>query len=198
MTSLTLTNKTTVTVQSSSTGNNSTGYVVVEFQREVVTQVQQISTTLTTGNSSDTVAVSPNVDFNRSVLFWGGQRCGSSIFADMLYSAALTDGATLTFTRNGTNSTSKVINVTLVEFAHGVLRGIQRGSNVLASANNVSSTIPSSDIDYGWCHQLGFYVSGTAWPSSTPSTVYFDAKTIRTTLNTAGTSTASWEAAWLN
>jgi hypothetical protein len=177
-------------------GNNdpyTQGYVVVEFQPRTVTNRQQINITNTTTSTS----LSPNIDLNRSVLFYGGfgtsgTTTGAAYFGNGAYNST---GSAITTTSN-TATSSKYF--TSIEFAQGILRSVQRGTNALSGATSGTTTIPFVDPNYSYCHQLGFTTTGTTYPTQLTGTFISNNTTIQTNLNSAGTSTASWEAVWFN
>jgi hypothetical protein len=199
--SVTLTSATQVTTTLGNAPANDTftcGYVVVEFQSEAVTKIQANNTALGTNNLSDTVTLSPSFDATRTLLFWGGLNCSTDTFSQMLYTAQLTNGSTITLTRNAASTNTRTIATVAVEFAHGVLKAIARGTTVLSSATSATNSITPTDFARAGSHQLGYLTSGSAFTSAFPATQLTDQSTLTTKLNSSGSATASWEAAWFN
>lgn len=204
---LTLTNPTTVTgarhIAAAATA--AVAFTVVEFQPSIVTRLQQFAQTLTSATASDTLAISPNVDPERSLLFFGGFSTSNNPYDDGFYKAALTNGSTVTLSRDpaGNATGTRTINGTVVEFAHGVLRRVTRGTTDLSGVTSNTTTIPLVDKAMTLHHYCGFSCDiASAGPLGQGCTAaaLTDYSTVTATRDGAGTAigTVGWEAAWFN
>lgn len=144
---ITLTNSTTVTANRAGNGSAVTvGFCLIEFAPAAVASVEQRSVTFNNTNSSNTDTVS-NVAAARTILLGGGMTAndigGLLNYCATLARFELTDATTVTFTDATTYLMSVTYNYTVVQFATGVIRSLQRGSISLASAAQADGTVSS-------------------------------------------------------
>lgn len=198
---VTLTNATTVTANRhvASAASAALAYVVVEFASGVVDSLQQRSVTLTSGNASDTDTIT-SVDTANTVLFFGGASVSNNTFSNSFYSVALTNGTTVTLARTGTNTGTRTINYTAVEFVPGIIDSLQRNATAVASATSADASINAVTTSKAWCHQIGFSTTAAVFNEALASAKLLDADSVRCEKDTAGstTSTPSWEVAEFN
>ncbi len=191
-----LTNATTVTANRGNTAGNATvSFMIVEFKAAVLNNIQPFAKTLTTSSLSDTQTIT-SVNTANTLLVWGGDYSQVSAVISALYEVVLTNSTTLTFTRTGTSSTTKTINVTVLEFASSILNSMQRGTTSNASTS-ATATITAVNTAKAFSNYVGFNTNAAANNYiETNSTVELtNSTTVTSRKASAGTSTSitSWE-----
>lgn len=195
---VTLTNATTVTaLVNTSPGALTTtvSYVVVTFATAAIQSIQQFVTTSTAASTTDTATIT-SVTTGNSFLVFGnftssaGGNGGPAKFA---FWRTLTNGTTVTMTRNNSTTETRTNYGAVVEFKTGVLNNIQRGSIVLSSVASNTATITSVATANSFCSYLGFQ---SAAAGSAPDTLWHkialtNATTTTVTRNTAGSTSST-------
>lgn len=159
--SVTLTNATTVTAnKGASTGTTVVSFQVVEWTSTVLQSVQQLSAAYTSASTTDTATIT-SVTAANSLLLPGGQLTPSLTTAtDFFYRGEITNGTTVTWTRNGTSTTSRTPYGTVLEFKSGVLTANQQGSVAVNSATSNTGSITSASTTKSWAIWQGYSTDG--------------------------------------
>lgn len=157
---LALTNATTVTGTCSAASTSSAAFTIVEFQREAVVSVQSALFSGSSGTpTTETAALAPAVNPGATVVSYGGLVTASAQNMQMIQ---VTDGVTLSFTRQGNGASLHGGSHQVMQFAAGVVRRVQRGTINIASGNKTAAgTIESVDLNRSWCMHLGNDCNGT-------------------------------------
>ncbi len=160
-----LTNSTTVTAsRGDSGGSNFVKFVVCELLANVLeSNVQHRAPSITGTNTSDTDTIS-SVDVDNTILAWGGCLTSTTgaTMANGATRAELTAATTVTLTRGGSGSVTRVPKYTVVEFIPGVLNSIARDTQNITSGTTNDDTITAVDLDFAAVMQTGFInISGT-------------------------------------
>lgn len=202
-TDVVLTNATTVTATRDAAGSATinTNYVVIEFAAGIVDSVQPFSVAITSGTTN--TATITSVDTAISMIFPGGMTLDSTSMQgdDDLCYAELTNGTTVTATRNTASAQVPVVTGTVVEFASGKIESIQRGvDTIAASATTEDVTVSSVVVAQSTVNALGATSnSGSAFdPEEQTFTIeILNSTTIRATRDVGSSRTVifSWELA---
>lgn len=138
-----LTSSTVVTATRSTAGSTAVvGYCVIEFASSIIKSIQHRSVTLTSANTSDTDTIS-SVNTGYTMLLYGGLTTASSTSPqNAFYNLVLTNGTTVTLSRNGTTTATRTIKYVVVEFMPWLLRRtVQRGTITLNGVQENTATI---------------------------------------------------------
>lgn len=201
-TSVELTDSTTVTTRVTSSGVIPTfatvvDYMVVDLSDDIVESVQQRSLTDATTDTSYSDTIS-SVDMSRTLLFYNGQGSTGSI-ASRSNIMELTATDTVDFTRDSTNTVSRTLYYTAVQFALGVFeRSVQRGVINISSGVSNTAIISPVYVAKSLCNFCGFMCNTT-----TPNTAFTklfldDIETVEATVNSTATTSISFEIARFN
>jgi hypothetical protein len=193
---LDLTNSTTVTaVRNTGTADRSitASFTVIEFASSFIASVEKRSVTLTSANTSDTDTIS-SVDTARSFLVWNGFTTARNNAVDAYYRIALTNGTTVTLTRQGTVTTTRTYKYTVVQLQSGILDSVEQGSTAVASATSNTTTL-STSVDTSRSY-LNYQGVNTSSNTSLQTEIYHgevltDGSTVTVNRNTAGTVTGN-------
>jgi hypothetical protein len=152
---MTLTNSTTVTVNTNSSRTTPVidGFVVVQFASGVIQSIQQINDAYTSGNTSDTKTISSVNTANSMIVCRGFQ--STAVIPSAWYLIELTNSTTVTLTRDGTLTTSRTPRYTIVEFVSGVLKSNQTGTITLTNATSNTASISSVNTNRTICAYTG-------------------------------------------
>lgn len=200
---LALTNATTVTATRVPTDvlTTTTNYVVIEFAAGIVDSVQEFNITITNSLNTTNTATITSVDTSRSFIFPGGittnDSGGVGLDASICY-AELTNGTTVTATRNTAGSEQPGIAGTVVEFSSGRINSIQRGVATIAGASLTEDvTVTSVTTSLSMVNALSSTsTSGSSIDNEeqTFTIEIVNATTIRATRNVTGRDVIfSWE-----
>lgn len=196
-----LTNSTTVTASRSfgSASGVTLGFCVVEFTSTVLQSSQQRSVTLTGTATSGTDTIS-SVTAANTILNYGGVNSSSSSAQQANHTLQLTNSTTVTFTRNGTTSATRIFKYNVLEFKSGVLstNAVQRGTIALNSATTNTGIITSITAANASVNHLNVLTSDSGSQSAGDlncDLVLTDGTTVTATknLSTAATYTISFE-----
>lgn len=159
---LELTDSTTVTATRGATGDALTiGYTVIEFAQGIVEKIQQVSGTFSNSDLSDNIAIS-SVETNRSMVLFNGFYFDVNDFAGTSPGYVHLASSTGVNWVRGANSTgtSRTLNVTVIEFAQGIVRQVQRGiadfANVI-SGDSYDIMIAKVNTRQCWLNFLWWY-----------------------------------------
>lgn len=144
-TGVTLTNATTVTANCESSSTTTTSFVVVQFASGIISSVQKVSDAYTTSNTTDTKTIT-SVTTSRTMIAYGGQTCTSNRLDIGAYTLELTSSTNINLIRGSTNASSRTAYYTVVEFASGPIKSLQRGTITIATLNT-SNTATITTID---------------------------------------------------
>lgn len=193
-----LTNSTTVTCRMgvNNTLNPTVYFTVLEFVGSVLnSSIQQVSIAISSA-TSNTATIS-SVTPGQTMLFWGGWSTALlSGIADASPRIDLTDGTTVTSTRNSSSVLNTTIKCSVVEFAAAAINAVHRGTIALSGINSNTATISAVDEDNSFASYLGMSSSdaGTGLDTIKHGLVLTDATTVTANTNTAPTTlTASYE-----
>ena len=196
---LALTNSTTVTASLASAGSGTVAFTVVEFQPAAVISVQPGTVDVTNTNTSDTVALAPDVQPELAAFGYAGGVAGNSNPEVSRTRAALSGGSQVADTRTTGTSARHGVWGAVIHFAAGVIRGVQRGTIALASATSGTAAIAPVEPARTWLGFLGNDAAvGATIDQSFATAALTDATTVTAELSTAGTATVSYEAVSFN
>lgn len=142
-TNVVLTNATTVTAtRSGTTTDNITNFCVVEFAASVIQSVQHKTFTSTANVTSETDTITA-VNAANTILLYNGQATAVTGQGPrrVLWSAVLTNGTTVTFTRNNAGAESRTHAYIALEFATGVVKQVQQGTTLMSAAQSNTTTL---------------------------------------------------------
>lgn len=174
------------------------GYCYLGFNPGILKSVTQafLVTVLNT-NSVDTTSVSPTVDPNNTMMFWGGLNPSGASYVNTMTRAQLTAGNTITFTRQSTNNNQRKMYCSLAELIPGVFKSnIQRSTTLIDSGTGTPSdtSINAVNVD----KSVGYYMGGSC-AGTTPDEIFasvnlLNTSTLRVQKNSTTTaSNISWE-----
>lgn len=195
--SLDLTSSTVVTTNRNTASENVTvGFCVVQFASGTTTSVQQTTLTDTSSSASYTKTIT-SVDAARALLLYNGATSANASLLNAFHQTELTNGTTVTLTRAGTSTSSRTVYFTVVEFAGGVLKSMQRNATSCVSATSASTSISavgaSAALVGTW-----WLTSATGATGATRQTVRLaNATTVTSERGVAGTNTNiyAWQVA---
>lgn len=146
-----LTNGTTVTAtRNTGTGGMFANYTVVEFASGILSSNAQKGTVNLTNVTSNTATIT-SVDTTRSILLWGGYRGTSNSSAPRFMPAiTLTNGTTVTGSRQVASTDTSDVAFTVLEFAPGLIKSINRGVLTIATSS-LSQTATVTAVDTSKC-----------------------------------------------
>lgn len=188
---LTLTNATTVTVNTSSSTTSTIKGHVIEFKSGVLaTAAQSISFNVTAPSTTKTIT---SVTAANTVLFWNGfyNPSGNPGFKGYAVWATLTNATTIT----GTSFAANVcpVNLTVFDFKPQYIKSIQRGSaRIATSATSQATTISSVSTTKAFANYLGETINGSSLTDSSYTYPRMDLTNATTMTITRNTSTASY------
>lgn len=180
MSALSLTNATTVTATRANTFTSSTlstNYTVIEFAPGVVNSIQEFNITITNSGNTTNTATIANVDTTRAFIFPGGVTSTVSLvdLAQDVCHVQLTNGTTLTATRNTASATVPGVAGTVVEFVGGTIKSIQRSTLTMQTGNTTENdTVTAVDTALSVLTTLG--ASGTSTSAWDPEEEHFTSK----------------------
>jgi len=161
-----LTNATTVTASIASSASTQTvGYVVVEFAASAINNVEKSINSFSDSSVSNTDTLATSVTVANTMLAYGGESF-SNYFRD-LQTTQLTATDTLTFTRDGTDTTTRNINITVIEFVSGVVNARYGGEIDMQNVTSNIATITEVDTSktalgyLGWRNSIFDFVFDT-------------------------------------
>lgn len=192
-TNVELTNSTTVTAtRTGTTGTNVVSFCVLEFTTTVMKTVQQRSITLTDAGTAPTDTIT-SVTTGNTLLFYGGASIGNAGPNNSMHYLSLTNGTTVTLTRSGTNTSTRIIKYCVLEFQVGVLNSnVQRGTISLASVASNTATISAvntSNSVVNCCNYDSTSASTVAIDELVTDCTLTNSTTVTANKNTAGSST---------
>lgn len=151
-----LTNATTVTAsRNTGTGTVVAGFVAIEFASGITTSVQQGTVQLS--NVTSNTATISSVDTARSMLVWGGFSGTSNSSAPRFMPAiTLTNGTTVTGSRQVASTDTSDVNFTVIEFASGLVKAVDRSVLTIAtSADTQTDTVAAVVVNKTIVNWLG-------------------------------------------
>lgn len=200
-TSLSLTNATTVTgTRDNSVNTATTGYVVIEFASGVTDSVQEFSISITSDVATTNTATITSVNTSQSVIFPAGQRPNGTdpaLHTQSCY-VELTNGTTVTATRNTAATPNPTIVGTIVEFAAANVNSVQRSTVTMASGDTTKDVTVTS-VDTSLSIVTALSCTSTSTSAIAPEQQHFTAEilnatTLRFTKDTTGRDVIlSWE-----
>lgn len=195
-----LTNSTTVTATMANAGSDDiVGYTVIQFDSSIINSVQSVLYSATDSNAIETVTLSTTVTPANCITFFNGEAVDRSEMTKYgSHIVELTDANTVTFTSQGTASTTKKLRATVVEFKSGVIYSRQTGTTQMASAASNTSNVTSVDTTRSLLNFNNINISngsGTSPATIRSSAVLTNATTVTVSKTTAGTNTVNvaWE-----
>lgn len=196
-TDLTLTNATTVTAKTNTSlgaPGNIIGFAVIQFQAAIINNIQQFSLTTATAATSITQTITSVVTAN-TMIAYGNSTSAVNGYTNAIYILSLTNSTTVTLTRTGTNTSSRTINFTVIEFVSGILNSLNRGTTALTSATSNTATIGAVNTAKSFVNFCGYNSLAAAEASVEASIVLTNSTTVTSAVNTASasTTTTSWE-----
>lgn len=197
LSSVELTDSTTVTARCTSNATNTTtvAYMVVDLDTTIVSGVQQRSFSSTAASATDTDTIT-SLSTTETLLFYNGMVRAGTVDVDLIaYHQVLTNGTTVTETRsNNSSTTSRTHKYTAVTFAAAALNAsVQRGTIALSAATSNTATISSVDTSKSFVN-WGNFLSATGNANTVqPSLTLTNATTVTAAVNSAGSPTVSYE-----
>lgn len=173
---LSITGATTVAAtrnNGTNTGNCVISFCVVEYKAAVLQSLQTVNFSVFTANTSDTFTIS-SVNTANTVLIWGGQRTPQPSENSAYLNVQLTNSTTLTFTRGGgTAGGIRAATISVVEFASGVMKSMQRGTISLGSGQTSNTaTISSVGTSKSFVNYCDFNNNGASGGSEDFSQIF--------------------------
>lgn len=176
---LELTNSTTITANRATTTSivSSINYCVIEWNPAIIQSVQQRAVTLISSTATDTDTIS-SVNVNNTILLWGGFTAGNNSFTNALYNVRLTGATSVLLSRGGTNSSTRTIKYTAVEFVSGFLKSNAQtfSKTILSGSSSISQAITSAGAG-------GVVVSGGVLSIGTSTGSVFSASQLTSSTN---------------
>lgn len=195
-TNLELTNATTVTAARNGSSNNAIiGYTIIELSATAVDAVRNESGTFSTNATAPTVTITSTVTA-RSTLSYNGITSAVSAWDSSSHRLALTNSTTVTCTRTGTSTSTRVIKFQVIQWATGVLNSLQTGTTALAFVTSATSTITSVNTSKSVITLDNFNtsVATNSTASSNPAVVLTNSTTVTGENGLGGsTTTPAWE-----
>lgn len=196
-TNIVIVDETTVRANRTGTSNAITvSFCVVQFQSAVIQSIQVRQQTSTSNGTtiSDTISA---VDMANTLIFYNGVQGANSAFINNFYRVEITSTTNVTSTRTGTNTSSRTLKYTVVEFVSGVLTSNQIGNTALASVDSADSSITAVTVGNAIITWNGYSTTGSTANEVFASVKLLDTDTVRAEKNAAGTvtSTPSWAVA---
>lgn len=113
------------------------------YGSSLIQSIQNVSITLSTAQTTNTATITA-VDPNNTLLAFGFHRhiiAASTSISDVLTRVDLTNGTTVTATRNDTagGTSQSVVTCMVIEFKPGVIKSIQRGTITIAAASSTNT-----------------------------------------------------------
>lgn len=192
---LELTNSTTVTAYALSAGRALTmGYMVVDLDSTIISSVQKRSVTNATSSTSYTDTIS-SVNTSYTLLFYNGFMYTVAIAkASAAHRIALTNSTTVTLNRNsGSDSNSRTIYYTAVEFQSAILNSAVQRGNITGTAVSRTATITTVNTALAALNYGGFSASTNSDSTTVPRLDLTNATTVTSTLNSSGPHNSNWE-----
>ena len=178
-----LTDATTITAESglaTANGTLTVGYVVVEFAAGVTDSVEQFDISITNAANTTNTATITSVDTSRSFIFPGGATNNDTgpEMDDAFTHAQLTNGTTVTITRNTADAVVPNQFGTVVQFDASNITSIQRGV-VTLSSTTLDTTVTEVSATLSMVNALG--ATSTDGSNIDPDKQYFTAEIQSTT-----------------
>lgn len=196
-TSVDLTNSTTVTGHIGLTTSAMTiGFVVVDLSSDIVSSVQQKTTTDTSNTTSWTDSITAVVPEHTLIQYNGSTISTGTGCNQTCQNVLLTSSTQVTISIAAGSATSKSIYYTVIEFSAGALNGsVQRASRTIGSgASSDVYTISNVDTGKSIVNMAGFRGNGNLNTTQTAASLSsFYQVTTQVNSVSSGFPTASWE-----
>lgn len=167
---------------------------LVEFLPTAVESVQAGKVTLGSAQTSNTSSLTSAVATTRSAVFFLGATSsyGLNLSTTVLAGIDLTDGSTVTATRNAANSSTMEVGYAVVQFKPGVVNSVQKRVATFTSGNaaendTISAVTPANTI---LLHN-GCVSAGTTYSNSHSHIRLTDGTTVAVTRNGTAASSRS-------
>ncbi len=193
----------TATMASAAPSDLTVGFEIIEFQTAALSSaaVQRISCTSSASVTSYDVAIPSAIVMNNALCIYSGSSIGTdttTLSQGEMY-GNLKDTTTFTTNINGATTDAKAFNVSIIDFASGVLnQAMQRGTTTLTGATSNTSAITSVVTGNSIVSYLNQSTSAgiVGVDRAKCAVVLTDSTTITVTKTTAtDNATGSWEVA---
>jgi len=178
--SVTLTDSSTVTRDSSLASSSTTNFIVVEFQPGVIQSIQQFSSAQTSLDLSTTTNVTISaVTLANTFIAYGSRHAGS----DNTYTIELTSTTNVRLVRVDGTGVTRTTRYTVIEFVSGILKSNQFVNIALTSLTSNTATISAVNV----AKTAGFWSGYNSNTSDTAGRTLFLGITLTNSTTVTGT-----------
>lgn len=183
--SLSISDSTTVTILSGTSGTGTIKYSVIEFDPSVFNSIQQVVLDSSTSDLVETSTIT-SVDTSKSAVFYQGQKSRLSNY-NYGITAFLTNATTLTYSRYSSAASLRQFSCSVVEFKSDVVKSVQRYIVNISSLNEKDQTISEVNLSKAIALYNGYSCDSSANGSTSECAVYLTSSTnLRVVSHAAG------------